>query len=118
MLKARNQFIFTLSILAIFSMSAHAATCENAVKPVKTAQPDYPRRAHARRIEGYVKFSFTISAEGDVKDVVVTESEPKGVFDRTAVRTIGRFKFTPCMVDGAPIEVTDVEQTFSFSLGK
>ncbi len=120
MLKALNRFIFTVFTLAVFSISAHASKCENedGLKLLETAQLNYPRRAEARGIEGYVKFRFTISTQGIVEDIVVIESEPKGIFDRSAVRSISKYKFTPCMVDGAPIEVSNVEQVFNFSLGR
>ena len=120
MLQARHLFIFILSMLALFPVSARDASCDNGdgLKPVKTAQLNYPRRAESRGIEGYVTLRFTISAAGDVEDVKIIESQPKGVFDRTSVRTISKYKFTPCMQGGAAIDVPDVEQTFNFSLGQ
>jgi len=71
---------------------------------VKSVTPDYPQRAQRKRQEGYVDLHFTASAEGDVKDVVVSASEPQGVFDEAAVRAIKRWKFKPKEVDGQVIE--------------
>jgi protein TonB len=71
---------------------------------VKSVTPDYPQRAQRKKLEGYVDLHFTASTEGDVKDVVVSASEPQGVFDEAAVRAIKRWKFKPKEVDGQVIE--------------
>ena len=41
---------------------------------------------------------------GEVKDVVVTNAQPQGVFDDAATRAIKRWKFKPTQIDGAPHE--------------
>ncbi len=85
-------------------------------RPVKTAQPAYPRRAQNRGIEGYAVVNFTITTEGEIKDVKISESEPKGVFDRSVIKAIRKFRYDPCIVDGEAMELTDNELKFSFVL--
>ncbi len=71
--------------------------------PFLTPAPEYPRRAAARGIEGWVVVSFTITETGTVTDAVVVGSEPPGMFDSAALRTVARYKYHPQLVDGKPI---------------
>jgi len=77
--------------------------------------PQYPMQAKRRKIEGWVKLGFTVTASGTVKDVEVIESSPPGVFDRSAVRAVYKWTFRPQTVAGTPVE-THAEQTLEFRL--
>ena len=46
------------------------------------APASYPRKALRLAKEGYVIVEFDVSADGDVIDPFVLESEPAGLFDR------------------------------------
>lgn len=63
--------------------------------PVHREQPHYPRRALARRIEGWVELAFEVDAQGhvQVETIRVLAAEPEGVFDRAARRAIARWRF-------------------------
>lgn len=74
------------------------------VIPLSRVKPVYPRRAKRLRIEGEVKAEFTITLTGGVKDILIVKSEPKGVFDRAAKRSLIRWKFKPKMQDGEAVE--------------
>ena len=57
--------------------------------------PTYPSRALAKGIEGYVDVRFEVTAMGSTQQVTVLRSEPAGVFDRSAVRAVKRWKYLP-----------------------
>jgi len=76
--------------------------------PIVKVQPIYPRRAQTRGIEGHVLLQFTVTATGAVRDPVVVESKPPGIFDRAAINAALKFKYKPKMVGGEPIEVAGV----------
>ena len=59
----------------------------NAPAPVSGGYPMYPREAALRGIEGWVKVQFTISGDDSVKDAVVLDANPEGVFDEFARAT-------------------------------
>ncbi len=63
--------------------------------PHGTVQPAYPKTAAERKIEGWVKVEFTIDKGGHVKDVVVLDSDPKGVFEQTTVNALYTWKYMP-----------------------
>ena len=77
--------------------------------------PQYPYRAARQGIEGWVKVSFLITEQGLVKDVVVMDAKPEGVFDHAALRAVMKWRFKPRIEDGKPI-ATRAEQTVNFQL--
>lgn len=84
--------------------------------PIVKVAPVYPRRALTRGIEGYVILSFTVTATGAVRDPLVIEADPKGVFDRSAIQAALKFKYKPKVVDGEPVEVAGVQNLIRFEL--
>jgi len=87
------------------------------VIPLVRIPPRYPMRAANRRIEGWVKVEFTITAEGTVKDAVVIEAQPAKVFDRAALQAIKRWKFKAKIIGGEAFEQRAV-QVLQFKLKK
>ncbi|MCB1926056.1 MAG: energy transducer TonB [Gammaproteobacteria bacterium] len=79
--------------------------------------PQYPYRAQRRGTEGWVRLSFEVTAEGAVRDVVVVEGSPPGIFDHEAIRAVQRWKFKPRIESGVPVAVR-TEQTIDFRLRK
>jgi protein TonB len=66
------------------------------VAPVHRVQPQYPRRALARRLEGWVELVFEVDSRGQVQPetIRVVAAQPEGVFDRAARRAIARWRFS------------------------
>jgi len=82
--------------------------------PLVAIQPDYPRRALERGIEGYVVVSFTITTQGLTRDITVVEST-SSIFERAATRAAERLKYKPRVIDGTAVEV-DHFYKFTFAL--
>ena len=72
--------------------------------PLVRVNPIYPERAQQRGIEGWVDVTFTITASGAVKDAVVTAYHPNRIFNRAALRAIRKWKYSPKIQDGAPVD--------------
>ncbi|WP_440053733.1 energy transducer TonB [Pseudoalteromonas sp. T1lg65] len=70
--------------------------------PMFRTTPNYPPTAARDGIEGWVEMQFAISPTGEVIDVRVTNSEPKRVFDKAAIRALKKWKYRPLVVDGKP----------------
>ena len=65
----------------------------------------YPAKARRARIQGTVQVVFTVTREGDVKDVAVAEGIDVSL-DKESVRVIRKLKFsTPPMLNGEPQEL-------------
>ena len=84
--------------------------------PIVKVNPVYPRRAQTRGIEGYVLLEFVVTKTGAVRDPVVLESKPPGIFDRSAMNAALKFKYKPKVVNGEPIDVAGVQNRITFEL--
>ncbi len=84
--------------------------------PIVKVAPVYPRRAQQRGITGYVLLEFTVTATGAVRDPVVIEAQPQGIFDNAAIQAALKFKYKPKVVDGEPVEVAGVRNLIKFEL--
>ena len=84
--------------------------------PIVKVAPIYPRRAQTRGIEGYVLLEFVVTNTGAVRNPVVIEAKPPGIFDRAAVQAALKFKYKPKVVNGEPVEVAGVRNLIKFEL--
>lgn len=91
-------------------------TTDGEYLPIMKVSPIYPRRALARGIEGHVKLEFVVTETGNVRDPVVIEAQPPGIFDRSAIQAALKFKYKPKMVDGKPVAVSGVQNIIRFEL--
>jgi len=88
---------------------------EGDIIPLVRIQPQYPREAAIRRLQGWVKIEFTITPAGTVSGPRVVDAEPSRVFDREAIRAILKWKFKPRVIDGVAVE-RKATQTIDFKL--
>lgn len=65
----------------------------NSLQILRRSNPRYPRRAKLKKLDGFVKLIFTISKEGNVSNVRVLDSKPKGIFEKSAIKAMKRWKF-------------------------
>ncbi|MFD1217333.1 energy transducer TonB [Microbulbifer celer] len=89
--------------------------------PIVKVQPQYPRRALQRGIEGWVIVEYTVTKNGSVRDPQVVEAftkdgNPTSIFNRAAVKSALKYKYKPRVVDGEPIEVPGVKTKISFNM--
>lgn len=84
--------------------------------PLVRVRPDYPPSALARDIEGWVQVQFTIAATGTVRDAKVVAADPQGIFDQAALRAIERWRYSPMIDEGQPIERVGLQAVIRFQL--
>jgi len=85
------------------------------VIPIVRIEPQYPREALMRGIEGWVQLRFTINPDGSVSNPEVIAAEPPRIFNREAMRAILRWKFRPRIVDGQAVS-RQAEQVIEFNI--
>lgn len=85
------------------------------ILPIVRIEPQYPREALVRGIEGWVRVEFTIMEDGGVAEVDVVDARPRGVFERSAVNAVMRWKFKPRIENGAAVRRRGA-QTIEFQL--
>ena len=86
--------------------------------PLVRVTAQYPNRAAERGIEGYVVVQLTVAADGSVPadSIVIINAEPKGYFEREAIKAARKFKYKPKVVNGIAQPVSGVQYHFSFNL--
>jgi len=72
---------------------------------IKWAPRQYPAKALEERITGKVKLCYVVTKEGTVGDVLIEKSEPKDIFDESALEYIKQYLFKPAIKDGKPVDV-------------
>lgn len=61
---------------------------------------DYPSEARQNSVSGFVMLKILVNVSGGVDNVQVDQSEPQGVFDASATRSVRSWKFEPAIVKG------------------
>lgn len=94
--------------------------------PLVAIQPNYPRRAAERGMQGYVIVEFTINTQGSTENIVVVEnaSGTQGnykigggkVFEKEAIKAAKKLRYKPRVVGGKPVVVTNYPYKFRFEL--
>ena len=77
----------------------------NVAQPRKTwsVQPEYPRMARLRRIQGIVILEVTVDREGNVSNVAVLRSVDG--LDAAAVEAVRQWRYEPTIINGRPVSV-------------
>ncbi|RMF14205.1 MAG: energy transducer TonB [Alphaproteobacteria bacterium] len=66
--------------------------------------------------QGRVVVTFTVTREGRVRDIRITESSPPGVFDKAVIEAVRRFRYAPRFRDGEPVDTPGVTYTWEFRM--
>ena len=85
--------------------------------PLVKVPPEYPQRAMAKDIEGYVVLRFVVTETGSVEAPEILHAEPEGYFESAARRAVLRWKYQPQFRDGKPIRVISITRV-NFALQK
>ena len=87
----------------------------NVAQPRKTwnVQPEYPRMARLRRVQGMVILEVTVDRQGNVSNVEVLR--PMEGLDEAAVEAVRRWRYEPTIVNGRPVSVI-LTETVRFEL--
>ena len=81
----------------------------------RAVQPIYPVAAQRDGVEGYVVLRLEVNARGTVSRELVVDSEPLGVFERSARAAARRLEFEPALVGGVASPCT-IQKKFRFTL--
>lgn len=84
--------------------------------PLVRVSPQYPPRAMARGVEGWVHLRFTVTEAGTVRDVQVVKAEPRNYFEEAAMNAVRKYKYKPKVENGNPVARQGVEVIISFRL--
>ena len=63
---------------------------------------------------GFVEVAYDIAPNGATRNLRVVRSEPPGVYDEIALRTVGRWRYNPHLRDRRAVWVYDQKITLEF----
>lgn len=118
-----NNFIISSLFLAFAlpsfaqtaDMSEHIETIVDA-KPLNRVEPKYPVSAARSGQEGWVKVSFVIDEEGNVVDPLIQDSSGITSFEKETLKAMKKWKYSPAMQDGKPIEQCQMEVQMDYKM--
>lgn len=73
-------------------------------KPIVRVEPKYPIDAARQSREGWTRLSFVVNEKGHVNDVLLLESSGSADLDRESIRAVKKWKYSPALENGQPIE--------------
>ena len=85
--------------------------------PIVKVTPIYPQRAISRGIEGYCVVQYTVTRNGTIANPFVVENQcSSSLFHRASIEAALKFKYKPRVVNGEAIEVSGVQNQFTYTL--
>lgn len=84
--------------------------------PLELATPEYPANALQKGLEGWVSVEFTIDSQGAIINPRIIGHEPSAIFDRAVLNALKKSRYRPQLLDGLPVIVHGVTETFRFQL--
>jgi protein TonB len=105
--------------ISVSAASAPAATAPSSTPPASEARdrnsvaaivlqrvyspdPEFPEVAREHDLTGFVDLEFTVLSDGSVSNVTVLKAQPVGVFEKSAVAAVSRWRYLPIARGGAP----------------
>jgi len=72
---------------------------------IEYVAPKFPPTAGRNRsMSGWVELEFTVASDGATRDIVVTNSSPRRVFDSSAVNAVAQWRYKPVMRAGKAVD--------------
>lgn len=85
--------------------------------PIVKVAPIYPQRALSRGIEGHCTVQYTVTRQGTIRDPAVVESDcTSSLFHRASMQAALKFKYKPRVIDGQAVEVSGVQNRFTYEI--
>ncbi len=80
--------------------------------------PNYPLGPRSRGQEGWVVLSYSVSPEGKVVDPIVEDSSGIAEFERAALASALKYRYSPATWNGKPVEQCATQVRFTFMIGQ
>ncbi|WP_409160524.1 energy transducer TonB [Pectobacterium sp. B2J-2] len=88
---------------------------EHQYQPISKQVPDYPDKALSRKIEGDCTVVYRVNRRGEVEDPQA-QSDCNPLFVRPSVNAARTFRYQPRIINGQPVDVRQVKNTFHYRI--
>ena len=104
---ASGSWVLNFAQLAPSRGSSYSDVVISSPVPVRKVDPKYPTSLINAHVEGEVVLYAIIRADGSIDSIQVLKSlDPQ--LDRNAIEAVVRWKFSPAMRDGTPVDIETV----------
>lgn len=87
-----------------------------AARLLEAITPSYPQNPRMRGQEGRVQLSFSVKPDGTVADPIVEDSSGIAEFEKAAIRSVLKSRWTPTTWNGKPIEQCAAKMRYLFKI--
>ena len=94
------------------------ANADGDALPIVRIEPQYPRKAAMRGLEGWVVLEFDINEKGGVSNVKVLDTSTRRVFEKAAKNALRKWRFKPKVIDGKAVAQRKQKVNLEFKLDK
>lgn len=111
--------VFTLaSTVRIFAIGDENSFVSEDLRLIYSELPEYPELAIQKGATGFATYSFRVNEEGkvDIDSIELVRSEPMYLFDKSSVRSLNSFVFSPKRTNGRNVATSNVQFTFQFDM--
>lgn len=77
---------------------------DRGLMPIVRVECEYPSNVNRQGVEGWVVVEFTVTTSGSVRDPKVLASQPERVFDQGTQKCVQRWRYSPQVENGEPVE--------------
>ena len=92
---------------SLFAVAFNINEVDQKPRVIRAAHPVYPFEARQQGIEGRVTVRFVVDSTGQVREPKVAKVEPKeveGIFDKSALAVVKKYKFRPARKGGKEVD--------------
>ncbi len=118
MLKRKASRLYALLCTILFALPSTSATIarfEDA-QLRENAALVYPPAKYESGHEGWAVLSYVVTREGSVVDPLIEDSSGVAAFDKAALDSVSRLRYTPATIDGEPTERCFTQQKITFQI--
>ncbi|MES1260118.1 MAG: TonB family protein [Acidobacteriota bacterium] len=92
----------------------HVSTGVQSARLLFGPKPQYPQLARAARVQGTVRLTAVVAADGVIKNLRVISGAP--LLIRAALEAVQQWRYQPTLLNGAAVEViTEIDVNFTLS---
>ncbi|MDH3646458.1 MAG: energy transducer TonB [Gammaproteobacteria bacterium] len=97
------RLLFAAILLSGSVWASSVLADDDKIVAVDRPEPEYPKKAFQKCVEGHVIVKFIITTEGTTKDIEVVSSRPERVFEKAAVAAVEKWIFEPRVINGVAV---------------
>lgn len=97
------------------SLVQGAGASDRPARVIARGELEYPSEAKSKGVQGYVVVRLQVGTSGEIENIKIVESNPRGYFDQSVLKFVNSWKFEPGVKSGK-VASTWLDQKVRFEL--